>query len=439
MESLNVYMNGLRVGRYSRHANGANEFCYATQWLNTPGARPVSFSLPLRSTPFKGAEVYNFFDNLLPDNREIRERIVARYQSGSSQPFDLLTSIGRDCVGAIQLVPDGVNYEFQRSIDYSVLTPEKLGSILSGYKTEAPLGMLEGDDDFRISIAGAQEKTALLLANNQWCLPRGTTPTTHIFKLPIGEIKTPFNTLDLSKSVENEHFCLLIARELGFDVPDSQIIRVGEIKALAVERFDRKLSSDKSWLMRLPQEDFCQALGVGPGNKYESQGGPGINQIMAFLLGSSDPQKDRNTFMRAQVLFWLLGATDGHAKNFSLFINAHSGFQLTPLYDIISAYPITGGKGLNIRELKLAMGVSGTKGKKYQCEYIQPRHFLLTAKEVGFSEDEMLQILRYFYSNVPGALERAKQALPKEFPEDVVSSISKNMLRIHKRLTSLFD
>lgn len=132
--------------------------------------------------------------------------------------------------------------------------------------------------------------------------------------------------------------------------------------------------------MRLPQEDFCQVLGVAPGNKYESHGGPSISDIMKHLLGSSQPQKESHTFMSAQVLFWLLGATDGHAKNFSVFISAYGRYQFTPLYDIISSYPIARGKGLNKRELKLAMGLKATKGKKYHCEQIFPRHFLQTAK-----------------------------------------------------------
>jgi serine/threonine-protein kinase HipA len=118
-------------------------------------------------------------------------------------------------------------------------------SLLQGYKADAPLGMLKEQEDFRISVAGAQEKTALLKINNSWCVPKGLTPTTHIIKLPIGEIKGPTATLDLSDSVENEWLCIELARGLGFSVPNIDIINVGDVKALAVERFDRRWLGDR--------------------------------------------------------------------------------------------------------------------------------------------------------------------------------------------------
>lgn len=187
--------------------------------------------------------------------------------------------------------------------------------------------------------------------------------------------------------------------------------------------------------MRLPQEDFCQALGVAPGNKYEGHGGPGISSIMKYLLGSSEPHKDRHQFMSTQVLFWLLGATDGHAKNFSVFISPYGEYKLTPLYDILSAYPITGGNGLNKRELKLAMSLKGSKRKRYQCEYIFPRHFQRTAKDVGFNEEEMLKILHYFHSEIPNAIQRVDQQLPTDFPAHVKQPIFDGVLRMNERLS----
>src|SRR3990167_7349310 len=112
---LDVYMNGYKVGEFTRATNGAHEFRYVSEWLDLPGNRPISMSLPLRIQAYKGVEVYNFFDNLLPDNQKIRERIQARYKSLSLQPFDLLESIGKDCVGAIQIVPHGQEiYDIQK-------------------------------------------------------------------------------------------------------------------------------------------------------------------------------------------------------------------------------------------------------------------------------------------------------------------------------------
>jgi serine/threonine-protein kinase HipA len=379
--------------------------------------------MPLRQRHYQGNEVYNFFDNLLPDSPEIRQRILARYQASSTQPFDLLTKVGQDSVGALQLVPQGIEPEDIKKIECEPLDDAALVRVLAGYQSKIPLGMLEEYDDFRISVAGAQEKTALLKYDGQWCLPHGSTPTSHIIKLPIGQIITHSHTLDLSDSVENEYLCMSIAREYGLPVPDCEILKVGNIKALAVERFDRRYAADNSWLMRLPQEDFCQTLNIPSARKYENQDGPGISEIMYVLMGSLAPERDRRIFMKAQVLFWLLAATDGHAKNFSLFIRPEGKYELTPLYDIISVYPVLGGTGLNIRDAKLAMGLTATKGKKYQIEQIFPRHFLATANRVGFSQQAMNELLEEFVEKTPMVIQRIQAQLPDDFPPHIQHSI----------------
>lgn len=309
-----------------------------------------------------------------------------------------------------------------------------MAEILQGYRTQVPLGMLRDEDDFRISLAGAQEKTALLKHQENWCLPLHSTPTTHILKLPIGEIKSHDRSIDMTHSVENEYLCLKLARGFGFAVPDCEIVSPMGVKALAVERFDRKFFPDKTWLMRLPQEDFCQIRKMSPARKYESDGGPGIREIMEDLRGSQNAIKDRDTFMRAQVLFWLLGATDGHAKNFSVFINAGDTYQLTPLYDIVSAFPAVTKKGLHYRDLKLAMSLKASKGRKNQIDMIYPRHFMATAKEVGFSENRMQAILAEFAQTSEQVMSDVQKSLPKDFPTDVKDAVYTGMLRLLKRL-----
>ncbi len=186
--------------------------------------------------------------------------------------------------------------------------------MLTAYQSDIPLGMITSRDDFRISVAGAREKTALLRMGEQWCIPQGATPTTHIIKLPIGEIKQPNATLDLRESVDNEYLCPALARELGSAVPEAEIIATPRIRATAVTRFDRRWAQEGRVLLRLPQEDLCQAFGLPSAMKYESDGGPGIAAIMTFLLGSSEALKDRYDFMKFMVFQWLTGATDGHAK-----------------------------------------------------------------------------------------------------------------------------
>lgn len=436
MNTLDVYMNGIKVGEYTRAPSGANSFTYHKAWLDSPGRRSISLSLPLREAPYSGPEVYNYFDNLLPDSREIRERIVARYRAESTEPFDLLTQVGRDCVGAVQLLPRGSVAPNVKQIQAKPLNDEQVAKILKGYQSEMPLGMLPEESDFRISLAGAQEKTALLYQKGRWYLPLHATPTTHIIKLPIGEIQSHDRVIDMTHSVENEYLCLKIAREFGFEVPDCDIITPHDVKALAVQRFDRQLAADGSWIMRLPQEDFCQVTGTSPAKKYESDKGPAVKQIMKELMGSQDPVADRTKFMRAQVLFWLLGATDGHAKNFSIFIQPGNQYCLTPLYDIVSAYPAISKKGLHERDLKLAMSLKGSRGRKYQHMMIRRMHFLATAKEVGFSEESMNVILDDMASRTEHVISRVTADLPEDFPAFISESVFKGLRKCSARLLS---
>ena len=433
MQKLIAYMNGELVGTLEKHNNGAHTFQYDKNWITNAASRPLSLSLKLQLPIITSDAVINFFDNLLPDSPQVRDRIVARYKASSKQPFDLLKEIGRDSVGAIALLPPEFPY-IKEPLRCEELEDKKLESVLCAYKSDIPLGMLEEEEDFRISVAGVQEKTALLRFNGHWCLPKGNTPTTHIIKLPIGEIQQANATLDLKDSVENEYLCIELARAMGFTVPNVNIIQTDNIKALAVERFDRRWTKDKKKLLRLPQEDICQVFGMPSSTKYESQGGPGIAQIMALLMGSSNAIEDRYNFMRFQVFQWLIGATDGHAKNFSIYIDKGGSYRLTPFYDILSAYPLLGGKGLNIRKLKLSMGLKATKGKKYEISKILPRHFLDTAKAVNFSQDMMQEIMDEMQSALPKAILQVSAALPEDFPKHIASSIFENTQKMIKKI-----
>jgi serine/threonine-protein kinase HipA len=433
MQELIAYMNGELVGSLKKLSNGAHSFQYDRSWVNNDKARPLSLSLKLQLPSITSDAVINYFDNLLPDSPKVRERIVTRYKAASKQPFDLLKEVGKDSVGAIALLSPEQPYQSE-PIHYEVLEEQKLEAVLSAYKSEIPLGMIEQDDDFRISVAGVQEKTALLLLEGKWCIPKGNTPTTHIIKLPIGEIEQANATLDLKDSVENEYLCIELARELGFKVPNVEIIKTKNLKALAVERFDRRWNKDKTGLLRLPQEDICQVFGKPSSIKYESHGGPGIAEIMELLMGSSNALEDQYNFMRFQVFQWVIGATDGHAKNFSIFIEKGGSHRLTPFYDILSAYPILGGRGLNIRQLKLAMGLKATKGKKYDIHKILPRHFLDTAKAINFSQAKMQAILTDLKEKLPEAILQLKGKLPKDFPEHISEPIFENSIKMLRRI-----
>ncbi|MBC8951376.1 type II toxin-antitoxin system HipA family toxin [Xenorhabdus sp. PB62.4] len=418
MDKLIVALNGLEVGILFRDKKGAMSFQYKDEWLKEPGARAISLSLPLSSQKHVGQAVFNFFDNLLPDSSEIIARMQARFQVTSKHPFDLLASVGRDCVGAIQLYEEGRQIPPVDEVHAEPLDENAIAELLEGYQT-APLGM-NGRDDFRISLAGAQEKTALLWYQDRWQRPQGSTPTSHIFKLPIGRIE--HNNIDLSESCENEWLCLKLAKAFGLPAANAELATFGEKTVLIVERFDRRWSHDNRWLVRLPQEDMCQALGIAPALKYESDGGPGIADVMTLLLGSRNSTTDRETFFKSQILYWLLAAIDGHGKNFSVFIEPNSSYTMTPFYDILSAYPIFGAKGLAQKKAKMAMALRG-KNRQYHWATIQPRHFLSTAHQVGFSESLAENLMNEMGNMTEKVINQVAGELSPDFPSHISEAI----------------
>jgi serine/threonine-protein kinase HipA len=240
----------------------------------------------------------------------------------------------------------------------------------------APLG-LDREQDFRISVAGAQEKTALLWYKGKWLKPHGTTPTTHILKTQIGTLP---NGVDLSNSVENEYYGLKLVAAFGLPVNAAEIKFFGKTKAIVIERFDRKWTEDGR-LLRVPQEDFCQALSCPTSRKYQNEGGPGMGDILNLLKGGDTPAEDQKAFLKSQILFWLIGATDGHAKNFSVFLGRGGRFHMTPFYDVLTAQPSLDNRQIGRKQMKLAMSVGDSR--HYKIDDIKGRHFIQTAERAG--------------------------------------------------------
>ena len=418
LQSLMVAMNGEEVGTLYRDGDGAMSFQYATSWLQDVDARPISLSLPLRAEHHRGAAVFNFFQNLLPDSDAILTRMQTRFQVATTHPFDLLAAIGRDCVGAIQLYPANSQLPPVTSMTATPLTESQIAALLAGYQT-APLGMTE-HNDFRISLAGAQEKTALLWFQGRWQQPLGSSATSHIFKLPIGRLE--HHNIDLSDSCENEWLCLQIAKAFGFEAANAELATFGDKKVLIVERFDRRWSQNGQWLMRLPQEDFCQAMGIAPALKYQADGGPGVADSMKLLMGSRLASADRETFFRTQILFWLLAAIDGHGKNFSLFIEAGSSYRLTPIYDVLSAFPLFASGGIQEKKAKMAMALEG-KNRQYHVSMIQPRHFISTAEKIGFSVPKTIEMMQQMADATEQVITLVRANLPAGFPESISNAI----------------
>jgi serine/threonine-protein kinase HipA len=372
-----------------------------------------------------------FFDNLLPESAEIRRRMQTEFGTPSTEAFDLLTAIGRDCAGAVQLLAPDAEPKNIKRIEGKPLSDGGIEDLLRQTVTGTTLGQ-RGDTPFRISLAGVQEKTALLWHNGRWHLPLGATPSTHIFKLPIGQA-THFN-VDLSTSIENEWLCAQIVRAYGLSIAHCEMATFKKQRVLIVERFDRRLASNGKWWLRLPQEDMCQATGTPPGKKYEPEGGPGIVEIMSLLLGAAEPLEDRRAFFKSQIVFWVLCAIDGHAKNFSIAIKPHGEYSLAPLYDVISAYPVIGGSKGKIPEQKVrvAMALHG-KNRHYRWANILPRHWFDTARACDFSPF-VESLIDEVVKQTPNVIQKVSKSLPAKFPAAVADPIFKGLERSAKRL-----
>lgn len=443
-QTLYLWMNGELVGTWSMRPHAGETLQYDHDWLASGQGRPLSLSLPFTpgNPPHQSDAVRTYFENLLPDSQEIRERVARKFRVGSTQAFPLLAEIGRDCVGALQILPDANPPEGIKEVLATPLKEADIAQLLR--RTLSPTTQVnpERDDtDFRISIAGAQEKTALVWLNEQWCLPHGSTPTTHILKLPLGLVGNL--KVDMRDSVENEWLCSKILDAFDLPVAPTQILQFEDMKVLAVERFDRQWQTDETgqrWLVRLPQEDMCQATATPPHLKYESDGGPGIRSIMNLLATSQNPDRDRRLFFQAQVLFWMLRATDGHAKNFSIFIRRGGTYELTPLYDVLSAYPVigNGAQQLSPFKAKMAMAIR-SKNPHWTMQDIVRRHWVAVGTEHGVVAPDgqgVEAVLDNLIEKTPEVVRAVRAILPKEFPIHTADSILNGLLSAANKLAA---
>lgn len=392
-------MNNRLVGQMDKAPSGAIAFTYDPQWLAWEGALPISLSLPLRKTRYAGESVVAVFENLLPDSRPIRTRVAGRVGARGTDAYSLLARIGRDCVGALQFLP-----------------ADESPVISTG---------IEGVPVNEAAIEG-------LLANLEQA-PLGSTPTTHLLKPQIGDIHTAGGVIDLSNSVENELYCLGLLRAFGLETARAEIHTFGRRKALVIERFDRRWTTDGR-LIRLPQEDCCQALSVPPSAKYQSEGGPGVGEIIALLQGSDDPARDRLAFFKSQLLFWLMGATDGHAKNFSLFLRPGGRFALAPFYDVLTAQPSLDARQLHWNSFRLAMAVGNRR--HYRIREVEPRHFVETGLAAGLPAALVRQAIDEIRDNA-AAMSLVEQDLPPRFPQALHASVNAALIKRVRELEKL--
>lgn len=344
--ALTILLSGRIAGRLETDGNGNPRFHYANAWLDTAGAYPASLSLPLTQPDFPSQTISAVLWGLLPDNENLLQRWGARFHVSPRNPAALLSHVGEDCAGAVQFVGNDRLESVLAGADDRIepLTDAELAERLRRLRQDH--GMARNVDDVgQFSLAGAQSKIALLRRDDGgWAIPAGRVPTTHILKPPGG---------DYDGFVENEMFCLRLAQAIGLPATTVEKIDIGGETAICVSRYDRVRMGGN--LLRVHQEDFCQALGVMPQIKYQSQGGPGPADLARVLWEhSSQPRNDVEALFRALAFNYLIGGTDAHAKNYSLLFGAGGNVRLAPLYDISSALPYP---QLQKRKIKMAMKI----------------------------------------------------------------------------------
>lgn len=438
-------MNGACVGTWSVQGHDGDSLHYDPAWLQSEYGRPLSLSLPFTpgNRPHRGPAVRAYFDNLLPDSRDMRERLARRFRAGGSDAFTLLRELGRDCVGALQILPEADSPDAVQQVEARPLSEAEVAQLLRNTAAlPSPGGRNpEAEDDFRISIAGAQEKTALLCLDGHWYRPYGATPTTHILKMPLGLVGNM--KADMSESVENEWLCSEIVRAYGLPVARTRPLMFEDMKVLAVERFDRAWRTNPQgtrWLVRLPQEDMCQATGTPAHLKYEADGGPGMDAIMKLLSTSQDPDRDRRIFFQAQLLFWMLRAPDGHAKNFSLHLRQAGSYGLTPLYDVLSAYPVIGAGAHMLSPFKVRMAMAvRSRNAHWRMHDIQRRHWLALGARHGVVTPQGRDaacVIDDLLARTPQAVQQTRSVLPDSFPQALADSILDGLQAAADRLAA---
>jgi serine/threonine-protein kinase HipA len=446
---LSALVWGLEAGRVRQDGRGRLGFAYLERWREGAESVPLSLSMPLAAREHGHDAIDAYLRGLLPDNEFVLERWASRFQVSSRNPFALVAAVGEECPGAVQFaVPDrAAGLRGQGGLEVRWIEEEEVADRLRALRGDGSAWRL-AEDPGQFSLAGAQPKTTLLRLDGRWGIPFGRTPTTHILKPP---------AVGLDGHVENEHLCLLLARESGLATASSEVRRFGDEIAIVVERYDRALTagladaaaaeaaahaarspsvaadaprgaaaakraaatvattaeaSARSQalrtlaatqpVLRLHQEDLCQALAVRPTFKYQNEGGPSPARVVRLLREhSGSPDEDIRAFLDALVFNWLIGGTDAHAKNYSILHGREGRVRLAPLYDLASALPYP---SMNPPRVKLAMRI----GSEYWLHRIRARHWTALAKELELDPGRVLRRMVDFSNSVAAAIPKVR-------------------------------
>lgn len=328
--TLHVYIRALKAGELVQHDDGSLAFTYAPDYLASQNALAVSVSMPLREAPYPDRIAQAYFSGLLPDEGA-RRRLAQLLGISESNTFGLLEIIGGECAGALTLLPAGQPMPTVAEHPPEPLSEKRLAQTLDLLRTRPLLAGLPG---VRLSLAGAQNKIAVCISDGQVALATDGQPTTHILKPRIE---------GLAGTVENEIFCMRLAKKMGLQAPEvmkGNSGNAGKNDYYLVERYDR-VTDSTGLIHRLHQEDFCQALSIAPQFKYEDEGGPGVTQSLQLIRSHTrTPAAENLTFLRMLIFHFLIGNADAHAKNYALLYRDQTP-DLAPIYDALctAVYP----------------------------------------------------------------------------------------------------
>jgi len=401
---LDVYLQEQKIGRLWLDEKRRFVFQYDAEWIRKRGAVPLSLHLPLAAESYPDDQSRSFFSNLLPE-AEIKRIIAQRLQISESNDFAMLNSIGGECAGAVSLLPSGVTPTVKPG--YRELNEGELHKIISDLPRRP---LMVGVEGMRLSLAGAQNKLPVYMEDDRIFIASGNAPSSHILKPPIR---------DLDDTVGNEAFCMMLAQSMELSVPLVTIHR-GLDRLFIITRYDRSRDKDGR-MVRLHQEDFCQALGYLPDQKYETEGGPSLQQCFSLLHGKSiRPAADRMALLRWTIFNFLIGNADAHAKNLSILFT-DQGPRLAPFYDLIctKVYP-------DLTE-KQAMRIGGEN----RPSWMQRKHWERFGESVGIKTSLVLKMLQDMsFSIMPAA-----QVLSIEFNKTYGTGtiIEKILVVIEKR------
>ena len=407
--SLNVFLNDKHIGILEKDDNGGVIFQYSNN-----ADRILSLSLPIQKAPFENKQCRGFFNGLLPESEHTRIVIGKKYGINPKNDFSILQAIGYDCAGAVSFFDNTDTQTPSKylqetyEIDYTPLSENELEKFI----VELPQKPLAtGVEDMRLSLAGAQDKTSVIVVDGQIGIPKDNVPTSHILKPAIN---------GFNETIENEFICIKTAEKLGIKVPDVKIGYANKTKYFLIQRYDREIIVNK--IKRIHQEDFCQASNIPSTYKYQAEGGVDFKRCFEILRVTSQPAVAINQFIQLMIFNYLIGNNDAHGKNFSILHYDNGEIKFAPAYDILCSqvYPELSNK--------MAMKISG----HYKHDEILLRHFEKLANENDISFTQLKKVIKNQCETLPDIVEDVINSFDNKIGKDILSVVQKNCTKLLK-------